>query len=118
MVVASSSALSGVDRVRRVPEGAEHRHPAAVVPRAGRDLAARLDDALHLPHAAFGVGHEVDDELREGGVERIVLERQLLGRGDADVRGRQPRAAGRDEGSGRVDGGDVLGADDLGERVA
>jgi hypothetical protein len=46
--------------------------------------------SVHLPQAADRVGHEVDDQLGERGVENIGVERQLLGGRLPDVGRGQP----------------------------
>jgi hypothetical protein len=75
----------GVDRVHGLPEHAERTLPAGVVPHAGRDGAAGPRHARHLPQSGDRIPHEVDDELRERGVERSVLEGQLFGGIEAHV---------------------------------
>ena len=57
----------------------------------------------------------MEDELGERPVEGLVLEGQRLGRRDADVRAGHARAALLDERLRRIDGRDVVGADDAGE---
>ena len=80
-----------VDRDRRVPEHAQHRHALAVVPRAGSNRPAWPRDPPHLGDTRLGVAHEVDDELAEGGVERAVRERNHPAAADTDVGSRQRR---------------------------
>ena len=63
----------------------------------------------------LSVPHEVDDERGERGVERSVLEWQLLGRGLADVDAGIPLAAGDNERPRRVDGRHGVGSDTLDE---
>ncbi len=101
-----------VDRARRAPERAEHRHAAARdIPHAAGDDAARPRDARHLARARRGVAHEREHERAQRDVERAVLERQLLGDADAHVGARVALAAGVGELLGGVDRGDVVGAD-------
>jgi hypothetical protein len=82
-----------------------------VVPDAGSDDTACTGHASHLAEPADRVGHEVDDELRESGVELIVRERQLLRRGQSDVDARVPFGRGGRELSRGIDRGDCFGAD-------
>ena len=67
-----------IERTGGLPEGAQRAFPARVIPHARGDDAAGPDDARHLVEARHGIGHEVDDELGERGVECPVLERQVL----------------------------------------
>jgi hypothetical protein len=53
---------------------------AAVVPHARGDHAIGTRHAFHLAQTRNGVGHEVDDELRQRSVEDVVRKRQILGR--------------------------------------
>jgi hypothetical protein len=57
------------------------------------------------------VGHEVQDELGEEGVERAVVEGQRLGRGKTDVGPGDALGARGDERRRRGDGGDRVGAE-------
>ena len=82
-----------------------------MIPDAGRDDAARPGDPGHLAEAGDRIGHEVDDELGERGIEGAVLERDRLGAGLADVDPREPVADGRDERRRRIERGHVIRAD-------
>ena len=62
-----------------VPVHAQRPLTAAVIPHARCDDASLTGDARHLAQPRYGIRHEVDDELREGGVELVLAERQLLG---------------------------------------
>ena len=93
----------GVELPGRVPEGAQRPGTAAVVPHARRDDAAASRDSCQLTQARDGIGHEVDDELRQGGVELVVGKRQLLGCGPLDGDAGMPLARGCDERLRRVD---------------
>ena len=95
----------------RVPQGLRGPCTTAVIPDARDNRAARPGDASHLPHAGCRVGHEVDDELRESSIERVVRERQLLRGAEPDVDARVACASGLDERLRRIDRGDRLGAD-------
>ena len=92
----------GIERPGRVPQGAQRPLAAAVIPHAGDNSAARTGHACHLPHTRRRVAHELDDELREGRVERVVRKRQLLRGAQPDVdagvacRGRPRRTAPTD----------------------
>ena len=94
----------GVELPRRVPEGAQRAGAAAVVPHARCDDAAASRDSCQLPQAGDGIGHEVDDELRQRGVELVVGEGQLFGRRLLDGDAGMPLARGCDERLRRVDG--------------
>ena len=82
-----------IERHRRVPEAPQQGHLPGVVPDRGAHRAARMRDPLHLPHSRRRIGHEVEDELRQGVVERVVLERQRLGGRALDLHARQPLRA-------------------------
>ena len=90
----------------RVPQQAQRPLAATVIPDARGDCAARSCHPRHLPHALGRIGHEVHDELREGSVERVIRERQLLRRAETHVDARFRRARGLDERLRRIDGGD------------
>ena len=80
-----SSSTVGVELPGRVPERAQRPLTTAVIPDACGHGPARPGHACHLRHARRGIAHEVDDELRERRVERVVRERQLLRGGEPDV---------------------------------
>ena len=105
---------SGLERPRRLPEGAQQLHPAREIPGAGRDDAARVRDAGHLGNPGLGVVHEVDDELRERRVERVVRPRQILGGCALQVGARHPLGARVQQRRG-VGARNVVGADAAGE---
>ena len=69
-----SSVDLGVELARRLPERAERALPAGVIPDACCDAPAFARHARHLAQPRDGIGHEVDDELGQGGVERPVRE--------------------------------------------
>ena len=75
----NSSVTVGSRRPRHIPEEPERAEAARVVPDARRNDAARSRDAAHLGEAGDRVGHEVDHQLGERGVERAVVEGQRLG---------------------------------------
>jgi hypothetical protein len=50
----------------------------------------------------------VNDELRQGGVEHVIAERQFLRRGVLDVDAGMPLSSCRDEGLGRIHGRDRI----------
>ena len=70
----------GIELARRAPEHRDRAALARVVPDRRRDDAAGPRHPRHLAQARDRVGHEVHDELRERGVERVVAERQRLAR--------------------------------------
>ena len=76
---------TGVDRRGGVPEGAQHRHPSPVVPHGGAHDAARPGRATHLGDTHRGVGEEVQDEQRQGRVDRPRGLGELHGRPDEDA---------------------------------
>ena len=88
------------DRSQRgIPEGAQHLHTTAVVPRARCNDPARPGHSAHLAESRVGVGQEVEDGLRHHQVEGVVVPRQF-GRGSQTyVGGRQPLGTGRHDGS-------------------
>ena len=96
----------GVELARGVPEDVQRTVPAGVVPDAGRDDPFRPRHPTHLGQATDRIAHEVHDELRKHGIERVVRERQLLGGGPPDVDARVASARGRHERLRRVDGRD------------
>ena len=93
------------DRARAPPpRSAQRALTARVIPDARRHDAALARHARHLAQPCHGVCHEVNDELGEGGVEGVALEREVL-------RGRLLHAdawvsleGGRDEGLRGIDG--------------
>jgi len=94
----------GVELADRVPVRAQRPLAAGVIPYACRHHAAASRDALHLADALAGIGHEVDDELRERGFEVAVAERQLFRGCDASVDPLVPCSCGFDELLRRIDG--------------
>ena len=60
----------------------------------------------HLAQTRDGLIHEVNDELREGGIEDPVLERELFGGRSSHVGRGIARVRRGDEGGGRIDGTD------------
>src|SRR5438270_1088691 len=70
-----------VERARRIPEHTQRPAPAGVIPDAGGHDSAPPGHPRHLAKPRDGVGHEVDDELRQNRVEPLILERQVLRRG-------------------------------------
>lgn len=52
-----------------------------MVPDASCDDAARLRHTRHLPQPDDGISHEVNDKLRQCGIEQPILKRQFLGCG-------------------------------------
>ena len=82
---------------------------AGVVPDAGHDDAVGSGHPRHLGQAGNGVGHEMDDQLGEGGVELVLVERQVLGGGPAHVDAGVSRPRRLDERFRWVDGCHVDG---------
>ena len=100
-----------LDRSRRFPERAQQLHSLGEVPDAGGGLAAGAEHAAHLARRRLGIGHEVEDELRERRIEPAVRERQRLRAAGLYVGTWIAPAALLDEGVGGVDRGDGLGAE-------
>jgi hypothetical protein len=67
-----------VELVRRRPEHAERPSGACVVPNARCDDASVTGDSAHLAKSLDGIGHEVDDQLCQGGIESPIPEGKLL----------------------------------------
>ena len=110
LALVGPGAVRLVRRVRievadRPPEEGQRTVTAAVVPDAGSDRAARPRHPAHLAQPLDGVGHEVHDQLGQGGVEAVVGEGQLLGGAGAHVDLREACGGGRDERWRRVDRG-------------
>ena len=99
----------GIELPRGTPEGARRARAAAVVPDARGDDTAAARHARHLLEAGDGVGHEVDDELRERGIEGVVGKRQVFRRRPLDGGAGMTLARSGDEGLRRIDSGDVVG---------
>ena len=87
----------GVELARDVPADAERTAAAVVVPDARGDDATRSGDPRHLPQPADRVAHEVDDQLGQGGVVRVVGEGEVLRGPGAYVDLGQPGAQCGDE---------------------
>jgi hypothetical protein len=90
-----------------LPEQAERTSPARMIPDARSHDSSPSRHACHLDETTDRILHEVNDELRQGGVERTILERQLLcrrtpsadtmalsNRSDEDLRGVDRRHRG------------------------
>ena len=71
---------AGVELARGLPEDPQRALAPAVVPDAGRHDAVASSHSPHLGQAGDGIRHEVDDQLREGGFEGPICERELLSR--------------------------------------
>ena len=65
---------------RRLPEHAERPPAAGVIPNTRCDDTMLVRHARHLAKPADRIRHEVNDELRQGGVERLVSKRQAFRR--------------------------------------
>ncbi len=100
-----------VELSRGVPEARERARAGRVIPDARRDDAAPTGDAPHLRDPLRGIGHEVDDELRQRRAECAVVERQALGLRAPDVDARVALPRGLDEPGRRVDGCDRVRAE-------
>ena len=104
------------------PTAPQHAHPAAVVPHGSGEHARGSGDPQHLGHRPLGIGHEVEHEERERGVDAVVVERQCLGLAvlEADaVRlalGVGPGSGGLDEPRSRVDTHDLALRPPIGHR--
>jgi hypothetical protein len=60
-----------------------------------------------------GIGHEVEDELGQHGIEGLVVEWKRLGTADPDISVGHPGCGSLDERLGRIDGSNVRCADAL-----
>jgi len=75
----SFSFAVAIEFARSVPEEREWSFATGVIPDAGGHDSALAGYPGHLVQPCDRVVHEVNNELREGGVEDPVLERELLG---------------------------------------
>ncbi len=100
---------------RHAPEQAQRTEAAGVVPDARRDDPARARDPAHLADPADRVGHEMHHELRERGIERVVVERQVLCARLPDVDAGMAGPSGRDERLGWIDRRDARRPDTVHE---
>ena len=94
-----------VELTRRTPEQAERALTASMIPNACGDDTVAPGHTRHLGQSRDRIRHEVDDELGEGRIERVVRERQLLGGCLLHVDSGVARSSGGDERLGGVDGG-------------
>ena len=94
-----------------LPEGAERSALATVVPDTCRHDSAFTCNPGHLAEPRDRIVHEVDDELREHRIERLIRKRELLGRRPLNRDLGLPLAEHLDEGLGRIDRGDGGWAD-------
>ena len=74
-----------IEFVCRVPEEAEWSFAAGMIPDAGGHDSFLAGHPDHFAQTRDGVTHEVNDELREAGIEDLVLERDPFGRGSSHV---------------------------------
>ena len=88
----------GIELAHSLPVHAQRALSAAVIPHGCRHDASLARDTRHLAQSRHGICHEVDDELRERGVERLLGERQVLGRRALHRDARVAFANGFDEG--------------------
>jgi hypothetical protein len=88
----------------RCPELAERPVAAAVIPHARRDDTMLARHARHLAQSRDRVCHEVNDELGQGGVERLIAEWELLRRGASHGHPGVALSSCCDEGFRRIDG--------------
>ena len=68
----------GIKLARRIPKQAERPLSAGVIPNARRHHTMLARHASHLTKSHDGVCHEVDDELCQDGIERLIFKRELL----------------------------------------
>ena len=75
-----------IQRDGGIPEAAHHLHFAGIVPDVGRHDTAGARRPLHLAHGLGLIGHEIEHEPRNCGVEHAVRDRDRLG--VANLKGR------------------------------
>ena len=102
--------LMELAKIGATPKGGERALAARVIPDASGDDASGLGDAPHLGEPFDRIAHEMDNQLRESGVESLSVERKLLGRRLLHLDARVPLADRRDERRRRVRRGDGIGA--------
>ena len=68
-----------VELTGRLPEASQRPLATCVIPHTRCDNAARSGHAGHFAESFDRCSHEVNDELRQRGVEVVVRERELLG---------------------------------------
>ena len=72
-----------------------HLHPAGIVPDIQRHRAARPHDAPHFRKRARRIRNEIQDEVRDGGIDRAIRQRQRLSiadpEGQAQIAHMRPR---------------------------
>ncbi len=88
----------------RVPEEAEWSFTAGMIPDACGHDSFSSGHPGHFAQSRDGVIHEVNDELRERGIEDPVLEREVFGGRLSHVNRGIARLRRSDEGVGRFDG--------------
>ncbi len=88
----------GIELACGVPKQAERALTASVIPDARRHDTAPPSDARHFADSHDGVCHKVNNELREGAVERLAREWQLLRGGKSHVHPGVAVPSRRDEG--------------------
>ena len=104
----------GIELLRDGPEVVQRAcATGGVIPHARGDDTTSDGDAAHLAEAGNGVGHEMDDELREGAVEPPIGIRQSLGGAFPHVDTRMAFARRSDERVGRIDRGNGRRAEPL-----
>src|SRR5439155_8734482 len=69
-----------IELTRSLPKHSERPLAAGVIPNTRCDDAVLARHARHLAKSHDRVRHEMNDELCQGGVERLVSKRQLLRR--------------------------------------
>ena len=99
-----------VELARGVPVDAHGRAAAGEIPDTRGDDPFGSRDPRHLPQPGDGIGHEVHDELRQSCVERVVLERQALGRRRSTIDAGSRVAGRHHERLRRIDSGDAIRA--------
>jgi len=68
-----------VELPRRVPEQTQRPLAAGVIPDTSGNDSARSRHARHLAQPEHRIGHEMNDQLRQHGIEQTIPVRQLLG---------------------------------------
>jgi hypothetical protein len=90
----------------RIPEGREWGLFARVIPHACGNRSSVAGDTRHLGQSAYGLLHEVDDQLGERSIELAITERQPLRSSDPHLHAWMPLCSSGGELLRRINRGD------------